>query len=195
MPTPSVNFGNLLKTSAEVWVAPLGTALPDKTIAAGASWGTGWSSLGVTDTPLAFKYTEERFQWKPDQYTAPIDERVTSQSAMFETTIGEFTLTQLGDMLGETVVAGTDENTLTINTRRLVTKYAIGFEGVQYNASDEAVPVRVFVSRATMKLNGDLSFSGNDDAKTGMPLQVTALADPANSGKLFVMHQVTAPPA
>jgi len=81
---------------------------------------------------------------------------------------------------------------LDLGNEVVIDKFAVGFEGITYDASGNEQPVRVFLPRATLMLNGELSFSQSNDDMVGVPVQVKALADASNSFKLLKWQRVVA---
>jgi len=71
---------------------------------------------------------------------------------------------------------------------------AWGFESMYVSATGVKFPVRVFVWKATSKLNGELAFSKKSGEYPGIALQIMALADTSqNEGlQLFKFQRVTA---
>lgn len=195
--------GDLFKSKATIWIAPVGEAFPDETaVAAEADWGGNWTKLGWTLEGIKFKYEYEDMEIAVEQILGPLSRRKTSESAMFETVLAEVTATNLA------YAAGTDPTTLVTTTAAgasqagyeeaaigdnlLVQEYAIGLEGINYHQTDGLLPLRIFIPRATLVINGELEFAQKNDSMTGIPLQVKSLVDTANSNRLFVWQRVTA---
>lgn len=198
--------GNLLKSKATMWIAPYGEALPDETdVDAGASWGGNWEKLGWTKAPLAFRYEYEQADFFVEQVLGALERRKTSESAMFETVLAEAIGSVLAFAVGQDGTSGGDVTEtaagasqkafeqLELGNEVLLDKWACGFEGITYDTSGNEQPVRVFFTRCTLMLNGELAFSQRDDDYTGVPVQVQALADASNSYKLLTWQRVTAP--
>lgn len=195
-------IGALLKSKAVMWIAPAGEALPDETsVAADAAWGGNWVKVGYTKEPLSFMYEYEMADMEIEQALGPVDRRKTNEQGTFETVLSEATALNLdyvsgGDGTNPSVTAagasqvGYEE--LDVGNNPILEKWVAGFEGINYDETDGALPVRVFFTRATININGGLSFSQKDDDYVGIPVQIKALADMANSGRLFKWQRVTA---
>lgn len=194
---------NLLKSKATVWFAPYGESLPDETsVAAGASWGGNWAKVGWTKAPLAMRYEYETADMAIEQALGALDRRKTSESAAFETMLAEATALSLALASGmgssdvtETAAGASQKafEELEVGNEVVLDKYAVGFEGITYDSSGTEQPVRVFFTRATITINGELTFSQKDDDYTGVPVRIDALADASNSYKMFKWQRVTAP--
>lgn len=192
--------GNIFKSGAIVWIAPAGEALPvADTIAAGAAWGGNWSRVGFTKAPVAVKYEDEEHDVDVEEFLSSVDRYKISEKIMVETVLAELTADYLKLGIGGTVttVAATTElvgkDILEAGNDAIKPKYVVGFEGTYVNAAGVSLPVRFFVHRATVKLNGELTFSKKNGDYTGVPLQVSGLANTASNGRLFKFERVTAP--
>lgn len=201
MGTPSVT--NLIKTGAWVYVAPVGEPNPDETdVAYGAAWGGNWARIGFTKEALKMMYESEEFDQTVEEVLAPVKRHRTSEKAMLETVMAEVTAEYLqlaaGDQTSVTVVAagasqdGYEETGLGGVVKLTEKKW--GFEGLFVDSAAVDQPIRVFVHKATGKLNGALEFSKKTSDYTGIPLQVAALADTSQSAgeELLVWQRVTA---
>lgn len=195
-------IADVLKSKAVVWIAPAGEARPDETsVAAGAAWGGNWVKVGWTKEPLTMLYEYETHQFHVEQILAAIDEQKTSESLALETVLSEATALNLDYLSGgdgtnvTTTAAGASQvgyEELDIGDNPVLEKWAVGFEGINYDETDGALPVRIFIDRATVKINGELEFSQKNDDYTGIPLQVFGLANTASSNRLFTWQRVTA---
>lgn len=196
-------IGNLLKSKATMWIAPYGEALPDETtVAAAAAWGGNWAKLGWTKQPLAFRYEFDEAEFNIEQALGVIERRKIAERATFETVLAEATGNSLAYAVGlsasdlVSTAAGAGQKAfeaLSVGNEVILDKFAVGFEGITYDSAGTAQPIRVFFTRATLMLNGELSFSQRDDDYVGVPVQVKALTDVSNSYKLLTWHRVTAP--
>ena len=193
-------IGNIFKSGAIIWVAPAGEALPvADTVAAGAVWGGNWTRMGFTKAPVAVKYEDEQQEIEVEEYLASVDRARIKEAVMIETTLAELTADYLKFGVGGTVTTVAASATLVgkdileAGNDALLTKYIFGFEGSYVNAAGLTLPVRFFVHRATFKLNGELTFSKKNGEYTGIPLQVSGLANTASNGRLFKFEKVTAP--
>lgn len=197
--------GNLLKSKATLWIAPVGETLPDETtVLAGGDWGGNWDQVGFTKTPLSFLYEYDAHEFHVEQVLGVVRRDRTGERATFETTLSEVTASnymygagapQSGlDGIVSTSAGASQKafDAFLVGNLPLVEEYAVGFEGIRYDADGNAQPVRVFFPAANLRLNGALEFSQKSDDHTGIPVQIQALAN-ASTGRLFTVHIVTAP--
>ena len=192
--------GNIFKSNAVIWVAPVGTALPNPNdILAGAAWGGAWARAGFTAEPVAVAYDHAESEFQVEEFLASVARMTTSEGLKVETVLAELTATYLQLGLEGTVattaaasgVAGV-ENLVVGNAARRTVR-AFGIEGQYVDASGNTLPLRFFIYRATCHLNASLEFSKHTDKYTGIPIQILGLGDPDNSGRLFAFQRVTAP--
>jgi hypothetical protein len=191
---------NIIKSKAVLWYAPEGESLPDETtIGAGVAWGGNWARLGYTNAPLTLLYEDERMAIEVQELLAELDEWRTKEAGSLETVLSELTadyLSLLTDGTPSTTAAGASQvgyEELDIGGEGRVEVYAVGIEGIRYDSSDNALPIRFFAPRATFKKNGNLEFSQRTDTYVNVPIMIKALGDPDNSGRLFKTQRVTAP--
>lgn len=189
---------DIIASPASIWYAPVGTTLPDETtIAYGASWGGTWVNLGYTLEPITVNMTTERFDLMVQQLLVPVRSVRTLTDVMLETTLAEFSGTNLAlvtDGTKTTTAAGASQkgyDEITVDAADAsMSLYAFGIEGVRIHSSNAQLPVRVFLPRATIALNGAMQFA--KDAGAGLPVQIKALVDPAST-TCMIIHNVTAP--
>ena len=71
-------------------------ALPDETtVAAGASWGAGWTDLGFTAAPLAVAINRETVDMEVEQIANIVKQIVTKDTVDMETVLAEITAANL----------------------------------------------------------------------------------------------------
>lgn len=191
---------NIIKSGAVLWYAATGETEPDETsVAFGAAWGGAWARVGFTKAPLVFAYEDERLEITVEEHLGPLDEWRIAEHARFETVLAELEADYLQLMTDGTVTntaAGASQKafeSLPVGGAALITKRAWGIEGLHIDSSGNQHPIRVFIARGTAKLNGTLEFSKKSDDYVGMPIMIQALADNANSGRMFKFQRVTAP--
>lgn len=191
---------NILKSGAICWIAPAGEALPSAdSIAAGAAWGGNWERMGFTKAPVAVKYEDEEHDIEVEEYLAPVDRYKIGEAIMVETVLAELIGDHLQYGVDGTVSAVSASSTLVgkdvlaAGNDALKTKYVVGFEATHVLSGGTTQPIRFFIHRATIRLNGDLTFSKRNGDYTGVPLQIKGLADSTQSGRLFKLERVTAP--
>lgn len=190
---------NIIVTPAVVYYAPYGTAVPADTVAAGTAWGGSWVKMGYTKTPLAANYETEELDVEIEQSIAPVDRVKTKEALTLETMLAELYLDGVNLGAGGTntpTAAGAGQpgkEELTVGGTATLTKRAFGFEGTYVDEDGATFPVRVFVWRATARLNGALEFGKADT--TGVPLQIKAVADMTKSvgQRLFKISKILEP--
>lgn len=175
---------NILVSPADIWISATGVALPDETsIAAGAAWGSGWTNLGYTLTPLMMGITIDTFDLEVEQIANPLRSVKTKETITLEVTLAELTAANMKYALAAstavvTVAAGASQHgfdTLKAGGDVLLPEYQVGFEAVVLDASGNKLIKRVFVYRSTLVLGGNMEFSKK--AAAGIPLKVIAYAD------------------
>jgi len=189
---------NILKSNAIVRYAPLGETLPDVDLAAGADWGGNWTRIGFTKAPLTVSYTADEVEIEVEEFLAPIDRMKIKHGAMFSTVLSEFDFDymQLGvDGSVSEQSAGPGQvgyQEIQLLDDFHVVKRVWGLEGLMYDENDNALPVRVYFTRATSRIGGEMEFSKRTDDYTGMPMEIKALADPDYAGRLMIWRRITA---
>jgi len=200
MSAPAI--ANVLKSNAVMWVAPTGEALPDETsVDHGGTWGGNWERVGFTKEPLKIKYEQEDMDFHVEEYLGPVKRRKTGHSAVAETVLAELTAEYIALASGNqetitTTAAGASQKgfeEVYIGDSEFIDEKIVGFEGAYYDSSENAQPVRIFFMVATFSLNGELEFSKKTDNYVGVPVQVKALADTSDNGRLVRFQRVTAP--
>lgn len=192
--------GNIFKSNAVIWVAPLGTALPNPNdVLAGAAWGGAWSKVGFTAEPVTVAYDHSEAELRVEEILASVARVKTSEGLKVETTLAELTATYLqlgleGNVQTTAAASGVAgvENLVVGNAAQLTVR-RFGIEGQYVDAAGNTLPLRLFIYRATCHLNASLEFSKQSDSYTGIPIQILGLGDPENSGRLFAFQRVTAP--
>lgn len=191
---------NILVSPAQLYVSATGTALPDETtVAAGASWGAGWTDLGYTLTPLALGVDVETLELEVEQTPNPVAMLQTKQTASFEVTLAEITAANLKYALSSrstitTTAAAANQHgfdLLKVGGDMQIPYYQVGFEGVALDSSGNKLVKRIFIYRAILTMGGKLEFSKK--APSGIPLQVMAVADTSKTAgeQLFEVQFVT----
>jgi hypothetical protein len=188
---------DVLVSPAYMWYAPVGEPLPSAdTIGAGIAWGGNWKNLGYTLEPVSVGLDTQTFELYVQQLLAPLRILRTQQELNFESVLAEMTGVNLGLVFDATVVtvaagpAVAGKDTITVKGDKTdVSVYAVGIEGIRVTDANARVPVRFFLPKASIILNGPLAFA--KDAGAGIPVSVKALVD--NSGNQMIIHNVTAP--
>lgn len=188
---------DVLVSPAYIWYAPVGEALPAvDTIGAGTAWGGQWKNLGYTLEPVSVGLDTQTFELYVQQLLAPLRILRTQQELTFESVLAEMTGQNLGLVFDGAVVTTAASPTLvgkdvvTVKGDKVdVSVYAVGIEGIRVTDANARVPVRFFLPKASIILNGPLAFA--KDAGAGIPVSIKGLVD--NSGNQMIIHNVTAP--
>lgn len=195
----TTTVADIIVSPARVWLAPAGEPLPDETtIGLGAPWGGNWVDLGPTEDAVTLGYSDSEYEVRVDQFTGPLARYKVDEDYMLEASLAQLTPAQLAKML-----AGSNTETPAGAAQRAfdeikaggeftLTEYVVGCEGRKRTSSGAEYPVRCFLPKATVRLNGSLKFTKK--AMTGIPFQAKALADSsaAEGEQLFKMHRITA---
>lgn len=199
--TPA-QISSVLKAGAVIYFAPVGEARPAATVLAGEDWGGDWEPMGLTSAPLVIKHEEEVSELFVEQFPTAVQRNRTSRALSFETTLAEMTAdnvalvlngTKLADVAATASAFGYEAADIGGELCSGIAEYAIGFEGVSCDPTDGQLPVRWFLYRATITLNGDITFSQHSDDYAGFPFLAQALADPT-TGKMAYFQRATAAP-
>lgn len=190
---------NIMKSGAVMWYAPEGEAVPDETsISAGEAWGGNWERVGYTAAPLTFLYEDERMEIEVQEMLVAFDEWRTKESCTLNTTLSEITADYFALLTGDTpavVAAGAGQvgyEQFSVGNNDRVAVYAIGFEGIRYDESNNALPLRIFIPRGTFKMDGEIEFSRRTDNYVNLPIMVKGLGN-TTTGKVAIFQRVTAP--
>lgn len=185
---PTFNSDDVLVTPANVLYAPVGTALPDESTVeynadsgAYTSW-TGWTLLGYTTAPTSFTYGYETFDVEVQQSAAPIKSSKTNETLTLSFTLAQFDADILALVLDGTAndtAAGPGQKAFSqvdAGGDTQLSEYMFAVEAYRTEPSTGIKqPVRIFVYRGSLSVNGDISF--DKGGVTQVPCQVTALAD------------------
>lgn len=202
MATVNFSASDILVAEANILYAPKGTAFPDETSVDWndfASWHANWVHLGYTSEPARMGYTYDTFELEVEQTTQPVIQRKVRERFTIDFVLAQFdgdnlalvtgganvdTAAGAGQKAWSQVKAGGDTN---------LNEYLFAIEGYRPDSGNTKQPVRIFVHRATLRLNGNIQFSKN--AGTTVPVQITGLADTSKTvgEQLFEAHIVTAP--
>lgn len=171
-------IADILLTPAAIWYAPVGETLPADSVAYGAALGGNWTNVGYTTSPLVLSIERERYEVMVEQLSTPVKSSVVKDSAVFETTLAEFTGPNLelafnGSTLTTTAAGAVQvaKDEIEWGGSTTLDSYAWCFEGLYKDGSNNSFPVRIFVYVGEAVLNGQLSFAKNKEA--GIPLQIT----------------------
>ena len=192
---------NLIVSPALLYISATGTTLPDETtVAAGASWGAGWTDVGFTSSPLVMAINDEKFAMEVEQFAAKIMEVLTNREIELETTLAEITAANLKYAMSakstvETTPAGATQHgfeRLAFGGEVLLPEYQVGFEVSKLDSSANALVTRFIFYRCTLSMGGSLEFSRKSQA--GIPLKITAMPDTTKTAGAMTgeMQRVTA---
>lgn len=196
---------NIILGGAKVLYAPVGEAPPDpNSVDYDADWGGEWARVGFTKAPLVAAYDFEESDVEVEEELSPIDRMRTAENLMLETTLAELIAEYLALALSQdpdTKVTETPSGAGQVGVEEfsfggnpILEKWTFGFEGRYVDSSGSEFPVRLFIHKATVTINGNLEFSQKSGDYPGVAIQVKALADPSQSAgeKLFKFERVTA---
>lgn len=198
---------NIITRGAKLWYAPVGEAVPDETaIAFDDAWGGNWARLGYTKAPLAVAYESEEAEVTVEEHLGPLDGFLISEGLMVETTLAELTAAYLAFATGQdpstdvtTTPAGASQvgfEELGVGDVAVLQKHAVGIEARYVDANGVSHPVRIFIWKASGRVNGNLEFSNKSGDYPGIPLQLKGYVDPSQaSGERFWKWQRVTDPA
>ena len=189
---------DIIVSPAVVWVAPYGEAVPADSVAAGIAWGGNWVKLGYTKSPLSCLYETDEVEIMVEQVLGPVKRQKTSEHLTLETNLAELYadgLAYAGGTVSATAAGAgqVGKEELDIGDEAALIEYAFGFEASYVDEDGATFPIRVFVWKATAKINGALEFAKADS--TAIPLQVKALEDTTLSvgQRLFQLQKILEP--
>lgn len=176
------NISDVLAAPARILYAPVGEAAPSETtVLYGAAWGGNWKDLGETLTPVTLALNSDTFDIEVEGSTLPVKRLRTKEEAIIETTLAEASADALALAFGTTVTTSA-ATTLKRGYQELsaggdvvVKEYQFGIESLYVGANNAKFPVRMFIWKATVVINGKLEFSKK--AATGIPLKIQTLGD------------------
>jgi hypothetical protein len=173
---------DIIVSAARIFRAPVGTALPAKTVAYGDAWGGAWVEFGYTAAPLTVNRGIETIKKMVQQELSSVGEVKTGESFTLETVLAEFTMANLGAVTGDETdseaaasgVPGYD--TIQGGGQTTLPVYAWGVEFLKYedDTADERA-YRLLIPKGRAILNGNLEFG--KEVQTGIPFRVEAQAD------------------
>jgi len=191
---------NIVYGPAVIWQGPVGETVPDETsVAAGADWGGNWERLGYTKTGAAALYEFEMSEADVQELLTTPKRWKSAESMSVEVTLAEL----IADYLQLAAGAGTVSTTaagasqvgfeeLQMGGVRVINEYQIGIEGIFRDANGNEFPIRYFIHKANISINGPMEFA--KDGQPGVPVKIDALADASKSAgnQLFSFQRVTA---
>ena len=195
----AVTVTDIIITPALVYYAPVGEAFPDETdVDYQEAWGGNWVQIAATVTPVMLANDRNEFEAMIQQSTLPIKRVIVDEHYAIETQLAELTATKLSLAVGgsvATTAAGASQRAyeqLSAGGSFTLTERAWGFEGLYKDQLGNQFPIRIFMRKATARLNGQLSFS--KAAVAGIPLRVDALGDlsQAEGAQAIEFQRVTA---
>lgn len=193
---------DILIAPGKLYYAAVATANPDETtVAYGAAWGGGWTSLGdfIEGSGLVLAIEEEMTKVYTEQSTSPKNAVRTRREVMVRGTLAEHSVTNMALILqgtADTTAAGPAQkgySNITFGTESDVDFYKFGIEGLRKDSSDGNQPVRWFLHKGYIRLSGDINYAKQNP--TGIPIEITILGDGTqNAGEeLGILQIVTAP--
>jgi hypothetical protein len=182
---------DLILTEAELYYAPVGTALPADTVAAGGDWGNTWISVGFTTAPFKLVYDYETKEPNVQQALGPLKRYKIGESAGIETMIGELSLSLLplawtGSVTATAAGSGQPgKETYEVGGSKFLQEYTWAAEGTYVDEDGATFPIRVQIYKATAESGGELEF--DKEEYTGTALKLAALEDTSKAkGKRLI---------
>lgn len=190
---------DIIVTPVTIFYANTGATLPLDTVAAGASWGVGWTTTGFTLEPLTLNYSFEVFEVRIQQSMAVVRRTRQTEEAGFETVLAEHSATNLALALaGEatTTAAGASQpakQTFTVGGDPNLPVKMWGFEGDYPSETGDRFPIRAYLWRGTAAEGGEVAYDREEVA--GIPLNIMCLADTSKpkGQQLLKIDRITAP--
>lgn len=191
---------DIILSPATVYKAPVGTALPADTVAAGTAWGGSWTKVGWTKEPVKFGYSFETLNAKIEQAIGTLRRFKTDEDLKIETVLAELTadgvlLAWDGGAVTQTAAGAGQpgKETLKLGGKVAMAEAAWGFEGAYVDEDGMTFPIRVLIYKATAEAGGDLEFGRED--YVGTPLKLAAIQDMAKpvGERLFKLDKILEP--
>lgn len=184
MATVNYDSDDVIISEADVLTAPLGTTLPSLNTVGWrsfASWHANWVHRGYTSTPTSFNHSYDTFEADVQQSTAPIKVRKINERLTLTFSLAQFepsNITWILDGTQTDTAAGASQKGYSVTEfggDTELTEQMIAIEGYRVDSAGTKQPIRVFLYRATVTANGDMSFDKN--GMTVIPVQAVGLAD------------------
>lgn len=185
---------------ATIWLAPVGNDLPDENaVGYGDSWGGAWEKMGLTKTPTSMSYSYEKFEAFVQEGLGALKRIKTSEELVIETTLAELTADNLalgltGDVT-TTAASGAQvgKEEMLAGGQHVLPQFCVGLEGLYETDAGAQFPLRVLVYKATIVMNGPLTFGKAD--YPGITLRIEAMEDPSKTvgERLIKVQKVLAP--
>lgn len=193
---------DILIGPGKLYYAPVSTANPDETTTVyGAAWSGGWTDLGdfIEGSGITLSISEEFTKVYTEQETAPKNAVRTRREMMVRGTLAEHSITNMALILqgtAEPTSAGPAQkgySEIPFGTESDVDFYKFGIEALRKDTTDSNQPVRWFLHKGYIRLNGDVAYTKQNP--TGVPIEITILGDGSQSAgeELGILQIVTAP--
>ena len=190
---------DMIITPCKIFYSVPGTSAPADTVAAGGAWPTGWTALGYTSVPLSVEIKREAAEADIQESLTPIQRGFKKESLIIETTLAEFTGSQLALALSGTMSqtpAGAGQpakDELLFGDVTSVTERQWGFEGAYVSAAGNTHPIRFYIWKGVAESGCKLEFGKSDPS--GTPLRITANPDLSKAAgqRLSKIVKITAP--
>lgn len=193
---------DILIGPGRLYYAPVSEANPDETtVEFGTAWGGNWTSLGdfIEGSGITLAMTEEFTKVYTELTTAPKNAVRTRREVLVRATLAEHSVTNMALILQGTAAATSagpaqkGYNEIPFGTESDVDFYKFGIEALRKDSSDTNQPVRWFLHKGYIRLNGDVAYQKQNP--TGVPIEITILGDGTQSAgeELGILQIVTAP--
>jgi len=194
-------LADVLVTGATMLYSDVGTSLPNiNTVAFGnyGSWSS-WTSLGITTAPIRARRDREYYQLDAQQYADPVLIRLVGKRMTLRFEIAELTGPTLALLLDGTLQitppgAGVKGlNTIDFGANLATVEKQWAFEGFRLDSAGTMQPVRWFIWKAVLMLDGDFEFNKRDSTKARATLLCMADLTKPSGQEIGKIQIVTAP--
>lgn len=171
-------ISDIMVSPALVYRAPIGTALPDASVAFGGTWPDPWEKYAYTNAPLTANYEIAKMDLTVEQLRGPAGAIPESEGFTFETSLAEFTPENLHTVFGGTLAEVEANGGVPAHTTfkfggiERFSYYTWAFEGA-FPSDLRTVRFQILIGNA--EVGGQLEFG--KATQLGIPLSVTAYFD------------------
>lgn len=198
------NVAEIVHGAATLWLAPSGESIPADSTAFGADWGGNWSKLGLTQEGVNLGLSQETTDINVQEALLPVGRFVSGGDVFVETVLSQMDGAVLQYAMGgggtktDTAAgAGTYGKTeFVYGGKDALTEYILGVEGKHTESDGTERPVRFFLWKCTLNLNGELEFEKARENGTGIPIRAQAQEDLSQTQgqRWFKYQEITADP-
>ena len=129
-----MNTVNVLVGAASLYTAPVGTAMPPDTLAAGTEWASPWTSVGATEEGMSFAVGSDTVDIRIEEQSTPVlvvmnTRNIRVLAALSEDTVESMKLGYGGGTIVTTAPATGVAGKKTLTLSDTLDMLACGFEG------------------------------------------------------------------